>query len=522
MASVTRLRDVSDVEINSAGESERRLRADLPTGTVTFLFTDIEGSTRLIHEHGDGYVQILDEHHRILRAVWASHGGVEVDTAGDAFFVAFADARAAAAAAAAAQTTLDALPVRVRMGLHTGTARLGESGYVGLDVHKAARIAAVARGGQILLSASTREFIDLPLLDLGMHRLKDLLAPEHLFQLGDTEFPTLKSRYVTNLPAQPNALIGRADEVEEIVSLAIGGARLVTLTGAGGSGKTRLALEAAARLTEHFPDGTWFVSLAAVADPALVEPTIAGVLDARGALRDELRQKHLLLVLDNLEQILDAASVVAGLLAEAPSVYVLATSRERLAVAAEREYLVPTLSVSEASILFTERARQLVPSFQPDPYVGEIASRLDGLPLAVELAAARVKVLTPQAILDRLARSLDLLTGGGRDVPARQRTLRATIEWSYELLSGDERDLFRRLAVFHAGFDLTAAEEIVSASVDHLASLIDKSLLRSTAAGRYFMLETIRSFALERFLACAEAGELREAHAATGGGAVSR
>ena len=286
----------------------------LPSGTVTFLFTDIEGSTRLVHEYGELYGDLLAEHHRLLRELWARHGGVEVDTAGDSFFVAFSDAGQAVEAAASAQVALAATPLRVRMGLHTGEASVGDTGYFGIEVHRAARIAAVAHGGQVVLSESARRQLAGPFRDLGLHRLKDLTAPERLYQLGDDEFPPLKTLYATNLPVQPNRFVGRVREVAEIAALVGSGERLVTLTGAGGSGKTRLALHSAAELVDSFRDGVWFVPLATITDPTLVPSAIGQVLGFKGGLVDELRGKRLLLVLDNLEQVLDAATGIARVL----------------------------------------------------------------------------------------------------------------------------------------------------------------------------------------------------------------
>jgi predicted ATPase/class 3 adenylate cyclase len=487
---------------------------DLPAGTVTFLFTDVEGSTRLLQELGDGYADALTEHRRVLREAFAAHGGAEVDTQGDAFFVAFARAKDALGAAADAQRALAGGPVRVRIGVHTGEPLVTDEGYVGIDVHRAARIAAAGHGGQVLVSQSTRDLVGAEALrDLGEHRLKDLTAPERIFQLGDGDFAPLVSLNQTNLPVQPTPLIGRGEELRAVLGL-MGSSRLLTLTGAGGSGKTRLALQAAAEVVTEFADGVWFVSLAAVNEVDLVVPTIASTVGAKGELLEFLGPKRLLLVLDNVEQLLpDAAPQIAGLLA-APNVRVLATSRERLAVTAEQEYPVPTLELEEGEALFTVRARQLKPSFEADQHVTEIVRRLDGLPLALELAAARVKVLLPSQIVDRLGHSLDLLTSGARDAPGRQRTLRATIEWSYELLTEDERRLFARVAAFAGSFDLGAAEAVCGAELDTLASLVDKSLLRQASEGRFFMLETIREYADERLREADDASEVLRRHAA--------
>jgi predicted ATPase/class 3 adenylate cyclase len=465
----------------------------LPTGTVTFLFTDIEGSTRLLHELGDAYADGLADHRRVLRDAFARHGGVEVDTQGDAFFVAFARASDALAAAREATEALNG-PIRVRVGVHTGEPLVTDEGYVGMDVHRAARIAAAGHGGQILVSQSTRDLVGSEgLRDQGEHRLKDLTAPERIYQLGDGDFPPLKSLHRTNLPVQPTPLVGREKELREISAL-LPSSRLLTLTGAGGSGKTRLALHAAADAVDEFPDGVWFVSLAALRDPRLIESSIAEVLGSREALADFLPGKSLLLLLDNLEQLLpDAAPLISSLDAA-----LLVTSRERLNVAGEQEYEVPPLPLDDAVALFTQRARQLKPRFEPDDAVVAIARRVDGLPLALELAAALVKVLTPQQVNQRLDDSLEVLVSGRRDAPARQRTLRAAIEWSYQLLGPEEQRLFTALAVFAGSFSIEAAEVVAEADVRLIGALVDKSLLRSTGEGRFFMLETIREFALER------------------------
>ena len=487
--------------------------ADLPRGTVTFLFTDVEGSTRLLHELGaEAYARALTEHRRVLRDAFAAYAGVEIDTQGDAFFVAFSRATDAAACAAAAQAALADGPVSVRMGIHTGEPLVTDEGYVGVDVHRAARIAAAGHGGQVLLSESARQLAGGDgLRDLGEHRLKDLTAPERIWQLGERDFPPLTSLNRTNLPVQPTPLIGREAELGEVLTL-LHSSPLLTLTGPGGSGKTRLALQAAAEVVEEFPDGVWFVSLAALTDSELILPTIVSTVGATDDVLDFLRTRRLLLLLDNLEQLLpDAAPVVATLVSE--NVKVLATSRERLAIAAEQQYAVPTLLLDDAVALFTTRARQLTPSFQPDEHVAAIAHRVDGLPLALELAAARVKVLPTEDIAARLGRSLEVLTSGARDAPARQRTLRATIEWSYDLLTERERRLFASLAVFVGSFDPTAAELVCGADLDALQSLVDKSLLRQSDDYRLFMLETIREYALERLETSEEGPELRTRHA---------
>ncbi len=491
---------------------------DLPAGTVTFLFSDIEGSTRLLGELGaELYAEALAGHRRLMREAFTAHGGVEVDTEGDAFFVAFPDAAGALAAAGDAQAALAGGPVRVRMGVHTGTPLVTAEGYVGIDVHRGARVMSAGHGGQVLISEATCEQLDgaVALTDLGLHRLKDLSEPQRLWQLGATEFPPLKTLYQTNLPLQPTPLVGREAELAELLELSAG-SRLVTLTGAGGSGKTRLALQASAELVDGFKDGVWWVSLGALRDPALVEPTIAQTVGAKNGLVEHMRSRRTLLLLDNFEQLLGAATVVADLLREAPGLQVLATSRERLRVAGEQEYPVPPMVPDEALALFAARARELTSDFVPDETVGEICRRLDGLPLAVELAAARIKVLRPEQILARLGRSLDLLTAGARDAPERQQTLRATIDWSYELLDQVEKGLVARLAVFAASFDLDAAEAVADADIDALAALVDKSLLLRRPGphgdSRLLMPETVREYASERLEARADAADVHRRH----------
>jgi predicted ATPase/class 3 adenylate cyclase len=486
---------------------------ELPTGTVTFLFTDIEGSTRLLQELGDAYPDALAEHRRVLREAFARHGGVEVDTQGDAFLVAFSGAGEAVSAAADAQRALDVGPIRVRIGIHTGEPLLTEQGYVGLDVHRGARICATAHGGQIVLSARTQSSLDrdFDLRDLGLHRLKDLTEPERVFQLGGEEFPPLRSLNATNLPTQPTPLIGREREVAEVLDL-IRSRRVVTLTGAGGSGKTRLGLQAAAELVDEFKDGVFWVSLAALTDAQLVLPTIATTVGAKDKAAHFVDEKRMLLLLDNLEQILGCAPALAELLRSCPNLRLLVTSRAPLRINGEQEYEVLPLPEADAIELFTQRARQVKPSFEADEHVARICRRLDGLPLAIELAAARIRLLLPRQILDRLGGSLDLLTSGARDLPARQQTLRATIAWSYELLEEEKKKLFGRLAVFAGSFDLEAAQAVCDAELDTLEGLMDSSLLRRTQEARFFLLETIAEYAREFCPAPDEVSELRERH----------
>jgi predicted ATPase/class 3 adenylate cyclase len=489
------------------------MRTDLPSGTVTFLFTDIEGSTKLLHELGpEGYATALATHRQVIRDAVAAHGGVEVDTQGDAFFVAFPSAPGALAAAGAMTEALAGGPTHIRIGVHTGTPILTPEGYVGEDVHRAARIAAAGHGGQVLVSASTASLARTGLRDLGAHRLKDLSAPERIYQLGDAEFPPLKSLYRTNLPTPTTAFLGREQELGEVGALlSRQDLRLLTLTGAGGTGKTRLALQAAAQASEDYPDGVYWVSLAPLRDPALVMPTASQAIGAEDGLAEFIGDKRLLLLLDNFEQVAGAASELAALLWSCPRLKLMVTSREPLHVTGEQEYAVSTLAHEEGVALFLVRARAVQPDFAADGAVSEICRRVDDLPLAIELAAARVKALSGGQILARINQRLPLLTGGARDLPERQRTLRATIDWSYELLVSAEQELFARLAVFSGGCTLEAAEAVAVADLDTLQSLVDKSLVRHTD-DRFWMLETVREYAAERFQALADAAAVRDRH----------
>ena len=476
------------------------MRRELPTGIVTFLFTDVEGSTRLLHELGpDEYAEALMEHRRVLREAFRVHAGVEVDTQGDAFCVAFATPSDAIAAADEGRRGLESGQIRVRMGIHTGTPLLTDEGYVGADLHRAARIGAAGHGGQILVSAATAALARTESLrDLGLHRLKDLAAAERIYQLGDGTFPALKTLHQTNLPVPATPFLGRERELAEVVMLiSREDVRLLTLTGPGGTGKTRLGAQAAAALADRYPDGVWWVPLAAVRDPALVLETAAQALGAKDGLADYIGDKSMLLLFDNFEQVLDAARGLSELLVSCPSLELIATSREPLRVTAEQEYQVPPFVPEEGVGFFLARARAIHRDFESEDAIVEICRRLDNLPLALELAAARVKALTTQQILERLEQRLPLLTGGARDLPERQRTLRATIEWSYDLLNSEERRLFARLAVFRGGCTLEAAEQVASADIDTLQSLVDKSLVRHMG-GRYWMLETIREYANEQ------------------------
>jgi predicted ATPase/class 3 adenylate cyclase len=484
----------------------------LPQGTVTFLFTDVEGSTRLLQEHAERYADRLAEHRRVLRDAFARHGGVEVDTQGDAFFVAFGKASDAVAAAVEARDALEHGPVRVRMGLHTGEPLVTDEGYVGIDVHRAARIAAAGHGGQVLVSQSTRDLAGADgLRDLGEHRLKDLTAPERIYQVGDTDFPPLRSLNATNLPVAANPLVGREQEVAELTAMLRDGLRLLTLTGAGGSGKTRLGLQVAAELVEDFPGGVFFVPLAEVSDVGLVEPAVARTIGVQ-ALSD-LRDRVTLVVVDNFEHVLDAAPTISELLAAALGARVLVTSRAPLRLDAEQEYPVEPLPPVDAVELLTQRARAVRSSFEPTPAAAEICARLDGLPLALELAASRLRSLDADALLARLDARLPLLTSGRRDAPARQRTLRATIEWSYELLSDDLRAVFARLAQFAGTFALESAETVADATVDDLDTLVETSLLKPVGNARFLMLETIREYAAERLAASPDVTQLARSHA---------
>src|SRR6266516_3118063 len=551
----------------------RRSRVpDTPAGTITLLFTDIEGSTLLLQHVGEQYSRVLAQCRQVLRTAFQQSHGHEVDTQGDAFFFAFARATAAVSAAVAAQRNLashawpEGAAVRVRIGLHTGEPQRTADGYVGLDVHLAARLMSVGHGGQLLLSQATRHLVEhhLPagvsLRDLGEHRLKDFPQKSQLFQLVIADLPAdfpplgaLDAR-AHNLPVQPTPLIGRQREVAAVQQLLLRAyVRLLTLTGPGGSGKTRLGLHVAAELSDHFTGDIFFVNLAPISDAELVVPAIAQTLGVKESstqsmaeqLQAFLQAKLLLLVLDNFEQVVSAACILSDLLARCSHLKLLVTSRAVLHLAAEHEFAVPplslpdlkhlpdlvTLSQYEAVALFIARAQALKPDFQVSnataPAVAEICTRLDGLPLAIELAAARIKLLPPPALLARLGQRLEVLTSGGRDAPARQQTLRKTIDWSYHLLDTDERRLFRRLSVFVGSCTLQAIEAICAALdtqtpavsvLDGVASLIDKSLLRQTEQEaeepRFVMLETIREYGREALAAAGEAEVTHQAHAA--------
>lgn len=554
----------------------------LPTGTVTFLFTDIEGSTKLLQRLGETYTSVLADQRHILRTSFERWNGQEVDTQGDAFFVAFQRASDAVQATVDAQRSSfshkwpDGEVVRIRMGLHTGQPQVAPTGYVGMDVHRAARIAHVAHGGQVLLSETTFALVrdDLPegisSLNLGQHRLKDMGRPEQLYQLVIpdllSDYPPLKSldAHPNNLPIQPTPLVGRQAELTTIKDL-IGKSevRLLTLTGPGGTGKTRLALQLAAETLVEFPDGAYLILLDFLSEADLVAPTIARTLGVRevgqrsilDTLINDLQDKVILLLLDNFEQLVDAAPLIAELLAGISKLRVIITSRQPLHLRGEYEYPVPPLAIPDitdgeymehilqnpAVALFTQRAQTVKPTFQITSgnakTVIEICRILDGLPLAIELAAARIKLLSPEALLKRLVDSdrvstFKLLSGGKRDAPDRHQTLMSTMNCSYQLLEPEEARLFRWLGVFSGGFELPAAEAIVQPETnsleytennskldlfDGLALLTDKSLLRLEESGtsepRFTMLGTIREFALEQLKVNHEVENLRFRHA---------
>jgi predicted ATPase/class 3 adenylate cyclase len=501
------------------------VKSDLPSGTVTFLFSDVEGSTRLLDKLGaDGYSRALAEHRRLIRSACARFGGIEVDTQGDAFFYAFPTAPGTVEAAQAIGEALASGPIRVRMGLHTGTPLVTDEGYVGSDVHRAARIAAAGHGGQVLASASTAALVDLELLDLGEHRFKDLAEPERVFQVDGGDHPPLRSLRNVWLPVPATPFLGREPELEKVSEyLARDEIRILTLTGPGGTGKTRLALQAAAEASDHYPDGIWWVPLAPLRDSSLLHSAVAQAFEVKEqagreleeTLTAELAGKRALILLDNAEHLLPGvvAEIVPLVAANGPTL--LVTSRERLQLQGEQLYPVPTLAEQDGIDLFLARARALEPDFETNDLVRELCLRLDNLPLALELAAARTLLFSPAQLVERLSQRLDLLKGN-RDADPRQQTLRATIEWSYELLTPDEQKLLRRLSVFSGGCTYGAAEEVCGADPDTLQSLLDKSLLRrrdSTFGSRYWMLETIREYAAQRLEDAGDASTLRRRQA---------
>ncbi|MGZ4332976.1 MAG: ATP-binding protein [Gaiellaceae bacterium] len=497
---------------------------DLPQGTVTLLFTDIEGSTRLLHELGPArYADALAWHRRTLREAAAAHGGIEVDTQGDAFFIVFPTAGGASSAARAARERLGAGPIRVRMGLHTGTPTATAEGYVGEDVHRGARIAALAHGDQILVSPSTASLLSSePLRDLGRHRLKDFEGAVHLYQLDEREFPPLRTPGSIELPTPATPFLGREQELFDAVSLVYErDPRLLTIVGPGGTGKTRFAMELARLLGDDADGGTVFVPLAPLRDAEFVLPALADRLGASSpdpaAIAARVGERRTHVVCDNLEQLLPgAARPLADLVAAVPALRLFATSREALRIQGEAELDLPPLGHDEAVRLFCERAQAVRPDVTRTDAVEQLCDRLDGLPLALELAAARTKLLAPEALLDRLADRLDALKGT-RDAEERHMTLRATIAWSYDLLDEGEQQLFARLGVFRGGCTLETAEIVCDADLDTLASLLDKSLIRRRTGRlgeeRCWMLETIREFALERLRESGREDDLRRRHA---------
>nr|MBA3427542.1 adenylate/guanylate cyclase domain-containing protein [Actinomycetota bacterium] len=483
-----------------------------PSGTVTLVFTDIEGSTALLHELGvDPYREALAEHRRIVREAFDGFEGYEVDYEGDAFFYAFSSGQGAVRAVSRAMAGLRAGPIRIRVGVHTGEPALDPPKYVGMDVHRAARLMSAGHGGQVLVSASTVPLLEgVELRDLGEHRFKDLAAPERVFQLGLEEFPPLKSLYRTNLPVPATPFLGRERDLATAVErLRRRDVRLLTLTGPGGTGKTRLALQAAAEAAEQFPDGMIWIPLAPLRDPTLVLETVAQALgismDVARPLREllagSLAGQRRLLLLDNAEHLLPEIAESVALLRDVEGPTLLVTSRERLRLQGEHVLGVPSLRREDAVALFSARAAALDVLLPPTEALGTLCERLDDLPLALELAAARTVLFSPEQLLDRLSQRLDLLQGG-LDSDPRQRTLRATIEWSYELLSEQERTLLARLSVFVGGCTFAQAETVADADADSLQSLLEKSLLRRREGlggePRYWLLETIAEFARER------------------------
>jgi predicted ATPase/class 3 adenylate cyclase len=496
----------------------------LPSGTVTFLFTDIEGSTRLLHELGpSGYAQELSEHRRVIREAVAAHDGVEVDTQGDAVFVAFSTAVEAAAAAQTAVEGLAQGPIRVRMGLHTGSPDVTGEGYVGLDVHRGARIAALAHGEQVLVSPTTAALLDQELLrDLGEHRLKDFEDAVRIYQLGDRDFPPLRTPGIVELPTPATPFLGRERELFDAVSVVYErDPRVLTVVGPGGTGKTRFTIELARLLGDDADGGTVFIPLAALRDAEFVLPEVADRLGAASAdptaIAARVGQRRTHVVCDNLEHLLPgAARPLAELVSAVPALRLFATSREPLRIQGEAELDLPPLMREEAVALFCERAQAVRPDVTATDAVVQLCERLDGLPLALELAAARTKVLPPETLLDRLTDRLDALKGT-RDAEERHLTLRATIAWSYDLLDNAEQSLYASLGVFRGGCTLETAESVCDADLDTLASLLDKSLLRRRTGRlgeeRYWMLETIREFAIERLRESGGAEELYRRHA---------
>jgi predicted ATPase/class 3 adenylate cyclase len=499
-----------------------------PSGTVTLVFTDAEGSTRLLEELGtDAYREALAEHRRVVRKACARHQGYEVDYDGDAFFYAFASAQAAVSAVSEAMVGLEAGPIRIRVGIHTGEPALDPPKYVGMDVHRVARIMSAAHGGQVVLSPSTVSLLEpdsFDLTDLGEHRFKDLSAPERVFQLGEGKFPPIRSLYRTNLPVPATPFLGREEELAVVAGmLDEPDVRLVSLVGPGGTGKTRLALQAAAEASDAYPDGVFWAPLAPLRDPALVLPTVAAALSV-GEGKDSspvddlaraLAGRRLLVFVDNVEHLMpDAADHVGAFAEVCPTVTIVVTTRERLQLPGELVYAVPPMSEADGEELFRSRAAAVGVELEASQELRTLCERLDNLPLALELAAARTVVLSPAQLLDRLSQRLDLLKAG-RGVDARQETLRSTIAWSHDLLDADEQALFRRMSVFADGCTFDSAEQVASADPDVLQSLLDKSLLRRRdrmLGPRFWMLETIREFAAEQLALAGESDDLQRRH----------
>ena len=470
--------------------------SERPSGTVTFVFTDIEGSTALLDRLGDAYGDVLFAHHALLRGVWEAHGGVEVSIEGDAFFVAFSSASRAVAATAAGQAALaehvwpQGEPVRVRMGVHTGEPRIREGDYWGPDVHYAARVASAARGGQVLVSAAAAALASgAELTSLGRHRLKDFPQPRELFALGPGPHPVPKTLdpLRTNLPSAPTPLVGRDDEVDEVVASLLGDARLVTVVGAGGTGKTRLALAVADRLLDDLADGAFLVELASSTISGRGGGAIASVVGTTAdLLAGTLAGRELLLVLDNFEHVLDAAPLLAELLGAAPRLRILVTSQAPLRLAEEHTYALAGLAEAPAAALLIARAKRASRDFAVDESgaaaVAALCRELDGSPLAIELAAARLALLSPEELLERLRRSPDALGTGGRSLPERQRGLRAAMQWSYGLLDPQAASLFRRIGHFAGEATLERIEQVCDEGIEDvlesLAQLVD---LRSCA-----------------------------------------
>ena len=506
--------------------------SELPSGTVTFVFTDIEGSTALLDRLGDGYSEVLFAHQALLRTVWDAHGGVEVSTEGDAFFIAFSSASRAVAATAAGQAALgahawpDLERVRVRMGVHTGEPRIHEGEYWGPDVHYAARVASAAHGGQVLVSAATAALAPgSELTSLGRHRLRDFPEPRELFALGPGPHRTPKTLdpLRTNLPSAPTPFVGRDDDVDEVVSLLVDDARLVTVVGAGGIGKTRLALAVADRLLGELADGAFLVELAEVTTSDAVAGAIAAVVGTTAdRLAGSLAGRELLLVLDNFEQVLGAGPLLAELLAAAPRLRILVTSQAPLRLAEEHRYALAGLADAPAGALLIARAKRASRGFAVDDagaaVVAELCQALDGSPLGIELAAARLALLSPEELLERLRRSPDALGTGGRDLPERQQGLRAAMGWSYGLLDPEAASLFRRMGHFAGEATLERIEQVCDEGIDDvlesLAQLVDTSLVRRTRDGRFELASVLRAYSRELLEASGERDALCRRHAA--------